>query len=158
MSRKSVRRPVRTASHKSAHKTVRKSRRPPFRIARSRSGLGAFASEPIRKGGFIARYWGRKITDAEADRRGDNRYLFELNSRWTIDGTTRRNLARYINHSCRPNAEPFIGRGRIVIRAKRKIQPGEEIAYNYGRDHFEAFIKPKGCKCPKCREKRRGRR
>lgn len=150
MSRKSRRRP------KSARRPARKPR--PFRIARSRAGLGAFAIRPIRRGAFIARYWGRRISNEEADRRGDNRYLFELNSRWTIDGTTRRNLARYINHSCRPNAEPFIYGHRIVIRAKRNIRPGEEIAYHYGRDHFDAFIRPKGCRCPKCRERRTRRR
>ena len=52
------------------------------------------------------RYSGRKITTEIADEL-DNRYLFEVNSRWTIDGATRKNRARYINHSCRPNAEVY---------------------------------------------------
>ena len=88
----------------------------------------------------------------------DNRYLFEINSRWTIDGSPRRNVARYINHSCRPNAETDIVKGEILISAIRNIEPGEEITYDYGKDHFDGFIKPKGCKCVKCREKRRGAR
>jgi hypothetical protein len=126
----------------------------PFRVRRSRAGLGLFATAPIRKGAFIVRYSGRRITNADADAI-ENQYLFELNSRWTIDGKSRKNLARYINHSCRPNAEVYFVGHTIKIRARRNIKPGEEIGYDYGRDHFDAYIKPKGCKCVKCNEKRR---
>lgn len=133
------------------------SRHRPFRVGRSRSGLGLFATEFIPKGQFIIRYTGPRITNEEADRR-DNRYLFELNNRWTIDGKSRRNVARYINHSCRPNAEVYFVGHMIKIRARRNIKPGEEIGYDYGRDHFNAFIKPKGCRCEKCLERRREER
>jgi SET domain-containing protein len=129
-----------------------------FRVGRARAGLGLFATSPIRKGAFIVRYTGRLVSNDRADEI-DNRYLFELNSRWSIDGASRRNVARYINHSCRPNAEVYFMGRAIKIRARRNIEAGEEIAYDYGRDHFNAFIKPKGCKCEKCREQRRhGRR
>ena len=68
-----------------------------LRIGRSKSGLGLFARVPIKKGQFIVRYIGRKIhTDDTEDL--DTRYLFEINNRWTIDGSSRRNRARYINH------------------------------------------------------------
>src|ERR1700736_1465447 len=85
-----------------------------LRIGRSRAGLGLFARVPIRKGQFILRYSGRKISTETADDLG-NRYLFEINSRWTIDGATRRNRARYINHSCRPNAEVYFVKHAIKI-------------------------------------------
>jgi SET domain-containing protein len=130
------------------------SSRRPFRIARSRTGLGLFATKPIHKGDFIIRYWGPRIPNKLADEL-DNRYLFELNSRWTIDGSPRRNIARYINHSCRPNAETDIVKGEIRISAIRNIAPGDEITYDYGKEHFAGFIEPKGCKCVKCLEKRR---
>ena len=120
------------------------------RVGRSNSGLGLFATGPFKKGEFIAQYWGRKIGDAEADRI-NNKYLFELNSKWTIDGSGRRNIARYINHSCRPNGTIDIAKGKILIRAKRKIEPGEEITYNYGKNYFDAFIKPYGCRCARCK-------
>jgi SET domain-containing protein len=126
----------------------------PFRVRRSKAGLGLFATAPIRKGAFIVRYTGRRITNVEADA-NENQYLFELNSRWTIDGKSRTNVARYINHSCRPNAEVYFVGHTIKIRARRNIKPGEEIGYDYGRDHFDAYIKPKGCRCVKCNEKRR---
>ena len=130
------------------------SARRPFRIARSRTGLGLFATKPFAKNAFIVRYSGRRVSNDEADEI-DNRYLFELNSRWSIDGSSRRNVARYINHSCRPNAEVYFVGHAIKIRARRNIRAGEEIAYDYGREHFDAFIRPKRCKCEKCREKRR---
>ena len=126
----------------------------PFRVGRSRSGLGLFATASIKKGDFIARYWGRRIPNKLADDL-ETKYLFEVNSRWTIDGSNRRNIARYINHSCRPNAEANIVKGTIKILAIRNIEPGDEITYNYGSGYFETFIKPVGCKCAACGRKRR---
>ena len=131
--------------------------RRPYRIARSRTGLGLFATKPIHKGDFIVKYWGPRIPNSLADEL-DNRYLFEINKRWTVDGSIRRNIARYINHSCRPNAETDIKKGEILISAIRDIAPGDEITYDYGKEHFNGFIKPKGCQCVKCREKRRKER
>ncbi len=84
--------------------------------------------------------------------------MFEINSRWTIDGKSRRNLGRYANHSCRPNAESDIVKGKIFLRAIKTIQPGDEVTYDYGKEYFQMFIKPKGCRCVKCVEKRRKQR
>ena len=75
-----------------------------FRVGRSKAGLGLFALKPVRRGEFIAYYSGRLISNKEADELW-TKYLFEVNNRWTIDGSNRRNIARYINHSCKPNAE-----------------------------------------------------
>jgi uncharacterized protein len=124
-----------------------------LRVARSVAGLGLFARVPIKKGRFIARYSGPKIRTDKADEL-NNKYLFEINTRWTIDGSKRRNLARYINHSCRPNAEVYFVKHVIKIRAIRNIKPEEEITYNYGRGYFDCFIKSVGCKCIACLRKR----
>lgn len=140
---------------RSAVRTKAVSQKPPYRIGRSLTGFGLFATEEIGKGDFIIEYTGPKLTNAQADERAHSRYLFELNARWTIDGAPRSNTARYINHACRPNAEPYITRGQIKIRAKKRILPGEEITYNYGKAHFDEFIKPKGCLCTSCREKKK---
>src|SRR3989440_6712708 len=130
----------------------------PFRVGRPRTGLGVFATGPIRKNKYIVEYKGPLLTNQQCDERPDNRYWFEVNSRWTIDGSPRSNVARYINHSCRPNADPMIRDRHIWIKAIKNIAPGDEITYDYGKDHFNAYIKPKGCLCPKCREKRRSER
>jgi SET domain-containing protein len=127
-----------------------------FRIGRSRTGLGLFATAPIKKRAFIVEYKGRKLTTEQAEKleaRG-NRYLYEINSRWTIDGTTRKNLGRYANHSCRPNAESHRIGHKVFLRAIKNINPGDEITYSYGRDYFLNVITPRGCKCEKCRAKR----
>lgn len=128
----------------------------PFRIGRSRTGLGLFATEPISKRTLIAYYTGQRISNDEAIRREDKggRYLYELNSRWTIDGKSRRNVARYANHSCRPNAESDVVKGKITIRAIRNIEPGDEITYDYGRDYLRNVIGLKNCQCVKCRARR----
>jgi SET domain-containing protein len=128
-----------------------------YRVARSRTGLGGFATEEIQKKQLIDTYRGQVIDNKTADER-DNRYMFEVNSRWTIDGSNRRNLARYFNHSCRPNAESDVKGHRVIIVARKKIQPGEEITYDYGKDYFDIFLKPIGCQCDKCREKRAAER
>ena len=83
-----------------------------------------------------------------------NRYLYEINSRWTIDGTSRKNLARYANHSCRPNAKSHTVGHKIILRAIKNINPGDEITYSYGRDYFINVITRRGGKCDKCRGKR----
>jgi uncharacterized protein len=127
-----------------------------FRIGRSRTGLGLFATASIKKRAFIVEYKGRKLTTKQADKieaRG-NRYLYEINSRWTIDGTSRKNLGRYANHSCRPNAETHTIGHKVIIRALKNIRPGVEITYNYGHDYLTKIITRRRCKCDKCRKKR----
>src|SRR5215471_14708783 len=131
-----------------------------YRVGRSETGLGLFATKRIKRGAYIATYRGRRITTAESDRREARgaRYMFALNKRWVIDGSPRWNVARYINHSCRPNAQPVVRKGRIVVVALRGIEPGEEITYDYGREYFDYFIKSKGCRCAACRTKAAARR
>ncbi len=117
-------------------------------VKKSTAGLGLFAGEPIKKGAKVIEYIGDKVTADEANRRG-GMYLFEINSRWTIDGKARKNTARYINHACgsAANCEAEIKNGRIWVLAKKNINPGEELAYDYGKEMFDEFIKPHGCTC-----------
>ena len=133
----------------------------PYRVARSKTGLGLFATKPIKKGTRIIRYFG-PILDSRipAHDEIENKYLFELNGRWTIDGSVRKNLARYINHSCRPNAESDVRprERKVFIRAIRNIEPGDEINYDYGTDYFKEYLKPIGCKCVGCEKKRKKKR
>ena len=133
----------------------------PYRVGRSRTGLGLFATKPIKKGAKIVRYFGPLLdSKKEKDDAIENKYLFELNNRWTIDGSVRKNIARYINHACKPNAESDVRprKRKVVIRAIKNIEPGEEINYDYGTDYFKAYIKPIGCKCVACEKKRKKQR
>ena len=128
-----------------------------YRIGRSSTGLGLFATKPFKKREYVVTYRGRLLRNPEADKleaRG-SRYMFEINSRWTIVGSKRWNVARYVNHSCRPNAEAIERRGpSIVYVARRRIKPKEEITVDYGKDYFAAFIGKSRCRCLKCKERR----
>lgn len=121
------------------------------RRSRAGAGLGLFAEEPIQRDDFIIEYTGELITSDEADER-DSKYLFDINSKWVIDGKPRINLAGYINHSCKPNCETEVDerKKRIYIYAKRNIKAGEELAYDYGKSYFDDYIKPYGCRCNAC--------
>lgn len=123
-----------------------------YAIKRTKTGLGFFAVEPIPKGKRIIEYIGPLITNEEFERR-NGKYFFGVNSKWTIDGSPRSNLARYINHSCRPNAEALISGRRVWIWSRRNIKAGEEIAYDYGKEYFEDIIEPMGCRCVGCEAK-----
>jgi SET domain-containing protein len=130
--------------------------RKPLRVGRSKSGLGLFATAPIKKRAFIVEYSGRRITTEESVRREARgaRYMFEINSRWTIDGSSRRNLGRYANHACRPNAESDIIKGKIILRAIKNIEPGDEITYDYGPDYYQSYLGKVRCKCSTCTRRR----
>ncbi len=105
----------------------------------------------------MGRCW---ISKKKKDDAIENKYLFELNDRWTIDGSVRKNVARYINHACKPNAESDVRprKRKVFIRAIKNIEPGEEINYDYGTDYFKAYLKPIGCKCAACEKKRKKQR
>ena len=133
----------------------------PYRVGRSATGLGLFATKPIKKGSKIIRYFGPLLdSKKKKDDAIENKYLFELNNRWTIDGSVRKNIARYINHACKPNAESDVKprKRKVIIRAIKNIEPGEEINYDYGTDYFKAYLKPIGCKCAACEKKRKKKR
>jgi SET domain-containing protein len=120
-----------------------------FVLKRTPTGLGLYTVQRIPKGRRIIEYTGPVINSEERDKKG-GKYLFEIDEKWAIDGSPRSNVARYINHSCRPNAEAFVSGRRVWIWSKRAIEAGEEITIDYGREYVEEHIKPKGCKCPEC--------
>jgi SET domain-containing protein len=125
-------------------------------------GRGVFAKRRIRAGQKIIEYAGERISDAEADRRYDDEamrrhhtFLFTLDKKTVVDGNRHGNDSRYINHSCDPNCEAVIEKGKIWIYAKRNIQSGVELAYDYqyertGSADDEKFYE---CHCgsPECR-------
>jgi len=134
------------------------SRGPHFpRVVRRKSplhGFGVFALEPINKNKRIIDYDGELIDHKESLRR-ETEYLkhgciwcFTVNRRWVRDANVGGNLARFINHSCRPNCySQVIGR-TIWIRAARNIQEGEELTYDYYTDGEKTIA----CRCsPGCR-------
>lgn len=123
-----------------------------FKVIRAGKGLGFGLRTliPFKKGDFVIEYIGTKRLNKEIEDH-TGKYLFEINSKYTIDGSPRWNIARYINHSCRPNCEVEIGRDqKIKIMAIKNIQAGDELTYDYGEEYFDEFIKPSGCRCAHC--------
>jgi uncharacterized protein len=121
-----------------------------YAVKRTATGLGLFALKAIPKGKRIIEYTGPLISNEEVERRKTGKYFFGINTKWSIDGSPRSNIARYINHSCRPNAEALVSGHRVWIWSMRNIKAGEEITFDYGKEYFDDHIKPVGCKCEKC--------
>ncbi|GAB4442391.1 MAG: SET domain-containing protein-lysine N-methyltransferase [Turneriella sp.] len=129
-----------------------------LRVKKSpKHGRGVYTTQEIPKGTRVIEYVGKRVSVTDSDavaERQINRakkngaghvYLFSLNSRYDIDGNVPYNMARFINHSCDPNCEVQILRGRIWIIARRKIQAGEELTYDYGfnLDSWQEHV----CRC-----------
>lgn len=118
-------------------------------VKRSATGLGLFALDTIPADRRVVEYTGPVLTNEEANQRG-GKYLLSMDEKYVIDGSPRSNIARYVNHSCRPNAKAYTSGARVWIWSLRTIKAGEEITMNYGKEYFDEKIKPKGCKCKKC--------
>jgi SET domain-containing protein len=132
--------------------------RPP-RIARRRSklhGWGVFALEPINKNRRIIDYAGELISHRESLKR-ETRYLtrgeiwcFTVNNRWVRDANVGGNVARFVNHACKPNCYTEVAGDTIWIRAARNIRKGEELTYDYHTDGEQVIP----CRCrPGCTRK-----
>jgi SET domain-containing protein len=111
-----------------------------LKINRRRSkvhGFGVFAREPIVKNRRIIDYAGELVRNDESEAR-EERYLaegciwvFRLGRTWSRDAAVGGNIARFINHSCRPNCWFEVVERTIWIRASRLIRAGEELTYDY---------------------------
>lgn len=124
-----------------------------LRPKRSSAGIGLYTYTPIKKGKCVIEYVGRVISEAE-EYVSRSKYLFEVTKKMTLDGRPRINKAGYINHSCRPNCEANTYKRRVYIMARRDIQVGEELTYDYGKAYWKEHIGPEHCRCPKCVQKR----
>ena len=112
-------------------------------------GSGVYSTAAIPKNKRIIHYAGEKISNQESLKR-ERRYIkrnhiwcFKLTNRSVIDAGVGGNIARFINHSCRPNCYIDIKDGVIWIRAARTIRKGEELTYDYNTDG-DGLIK---CRC-----------
>jgi SET domain-containing protein len=115
-------------------------------------GTGGFARVAIQAETPIIEYLGRKIDKQESLRQCEleNPYIFSLTDEEDLDGNVDWNPARWLNHSCAPNAEARIDGDRVWIVALRDIGAGEEITFNYNYDLQDYREHPCRCGAPGC--------
>ncbi len=114
-----------------------------------------YAGQDIPAETRVAEYKGELVPQAEAWRR-ECRYLprqriwiFNINGTWARDAAVGGNIARYINHGCRPNCYSDIVRHTIWIITARAIRKGQELTYDYNTDGYAGIR----CRCrPGCRK------
>ena len=123
------------------------------RIQVRRSGVhgkGVYAISRIKKGAVVIEYKGELVTWKQAEKRHphnpddpDHTFFFHIDDKHVIDAAYGGNAARWINHSCKPNCESNIDdkRHRVFIKARRRIEPGEELFYDYGLVIAEPYTK-----------------
>ncbi|XP_053551684.1 histone-lysine N-methyltransferase EHMT1 isoform X2 [Bombina bombina] len=122
-------------------------------------GWGVRSLQDIPMGTFVCEYVGELISDAEADVREDDTYLFDLDNKdgemYCIDARFYGNISRFINHLCEPNLLPvrvFMSHQdlrfpRIAFFSSRQIQAGEQIGFDYGDRFWDIKGKLFSCKC-----------
>ncbi len=156
---------VKTAVKKTAAKKI--STKSLWRVGKSTvHGRGIFPTADIARGERIIEYKGERISNTEADRRGDDAagdahhtFLFAISEKVVLDASRFGNEARFINHCCSPNCEAEVKRGRVYIYAKRKIPANAELFYDYSYVTDDSYsdaelrrLYPCRCGSPKCRK------
>uniref|UniRef100_A0A671WTC5 Euchromatic histone-lysine N-methyltransferase 2 n=1 Tax=Sparus aurata TaxID=8175 RepID=A0A671WTC5_SPAAU len=122
-------------------------------------GWGVRALQDIPQGSFICEYVGELISDAEADVREDDSYLFDLDNKdgevYCIDARYYGNISRFINHLCDPNLIPVrvfmlhqdLRFPRIAFFSSRDILSGQELGFDYGDRFWDIKSKYFTCQC-----------
>lgn len=125
-------------------------------------GYGVRANEDITESSFIYEYIGEVIDETtfrqrmiEYDQNSFKHFYFMMLTKEAfIDATIKGSLARFVNHSCNPNAyvdKWVVGdKLRMGIFAKRNIKKGEELTFDYNVDRYGAQSQPCYCGEPNC--------
>ena len=116
-------------------------------------GRGCYAVVPFKRRRKVAELAGERISRVEAARRmrGKRRlHICAIDAYWNVDSSRGGNGTQYINHCCEPNAFMRVVAGRILIFARRDIEPGEEITLDYVEsyhpDTYRCRCKSEGCR------------
>jgi SET domain-containing protein len=95
-------------------------------------GRGLFALTQIGEGDRIIEYKGRRVSWESAEALDHNHtFLFGLDNGQVVGGAQGGNSARWINHSCEPNAEVQEEEDRLFVIALRTIEAGMELSIDY---------------------------
>ncbi|KAF4636846.1 hypothetical protein G7Y89_g1236 [Cudoniella acicularis] len=112
-------------------------------------GYGVRSNRCFEPNQIIVEYTGEIITEEECDRRmnedyknNECYYLMSFDQNMILDGT-KGSIARFVNHSCRPNCRMVKwivgGKPRMALFAgDNPIMSGDELTYDYNFDPFSA--------------------
>ncbi|CAG8958868.1 hypothetical protein HYFRA_00011821 [Hymenoscyphus fraxineus] len=112
-------------------------------------GYGVRSNRCFEPNQIIVEYTGEIITEEECDRRmnevyknNECYYLMSFDQNMILDGT-KGSIARFINHSCKPNCKMVkwlvAGKPRMALFAgDNPIMTGDELTYDYNFDPFSA--------------------
>jgi [histone H3]-lysine36 N-trimethyltransferase len=126
-------------------------------IKTDKKGYGLRANAHLEANEFVWEYIGEVVNEPtfrrrmrQYDEEGIKHFYFmSLTKSEFIDATKKGNLGRFCNHSCNPNCyvdKWVVGeKVRMGIFAKRNIQAGEELTFDYNVDRYGAD--PQACYC-----------
>jgi hypothetical protein len=129
----------------------------------SGAGWGLRVLEDVAEGDLLCEYTGEVITVADTLERHAHRkdgeeislvqavYFAALDGDLILDAKHMGGVARFANHSCRPNSvmQKWVVRGeqRVVLAAARQLYAGDEISYNYASDTLGDQLTRQQCLC-----------
>uniref|UniRef100_A0A8C5EWU8 Euchromatic histone-lysine N-methyltransferase 1b n=1 Tax=Gouania willdenowi TaxID=441366 RepID=A0A8C5EWU8_GOUWI len=128
-----------------------------FRTAKK--GWGVRTLQDIPQGTFVCEYVGEIISEAEAEMRQNDAYLFSLDDKpqdlYCIDARFYGNVSRFLNHMCEPNlfacrvftTHQDLRFPHIAFFASESIKAGAELGFNYGDHFWEVKRKLFSCEC-----------
>ncbi|XP_057675316.1 histone-lysine N-methyltransferase EHMT1 isoform X2 [Corythoichthys intestinalis] len=125
-----------------------------------KKGWGVRTLQDIPQGTFVCEYVGEIISEAEAEMRQNDSYLFSLDDKqpqdlYCIDARFYGNISRFLNHMCEPNlfacrvftTHQDLRFPHIAFFASENIKAGEELGFNYGDHFWEVKSKAFSCEC-----------
>ncbi|KAG6073715.1 hypothetical protein E4U15_006327 [Claviceps sp. LM218 group G6] len=131
-------------------------------IKTSDRGYGVRSNRCFQPNQIIMEYTGEIITEVECERRmkeeyknNECYYLMSFDQNMIIDATTG-SIARFVNHSCKPNCRMIkwivSGQPRMALFAgDRPIMTGDELTYDYNFDPFSKNVQTCLCGEANCR-------
>ncbi|CAM9113675.1 unnamed protein product [Lampetra planeri] len=125
----------------------------------SKKGWGVRTLQDIPQGTFVCEYVGEIVSEAEAEMRQNDAFLFSLDDKpqdlYCIDARFYGNISRFLNHMCEPNlfacrvftTHQDLRFPHIAFFASENIKSGEELGFNYGDHFWEVKSKSFSCEC-----------
>ncbi|MBI3554013.1 MAG: SET domain-containing protein-lysine N-methyltransferase [Elusimicrobia bacterium] len=118
----------------------------PVYLSESRHGRGTFAGRPFLPGDAILNFTGKILTSEQAKDPRFEHYCLQIgiDRQLYVDPP-----ARYVNHSCDPNAGL---KDAVTLAAIRAIAAGEQICFDYSTSMLEdGWTLACACQSPLCR-------